>query len=146
MRLGTHNSKDTSSPTGKPIFPVAFNAYSKFFLYEGRPNIKYDFWTEKQRERAEELGHKKIIENINILPHGGGYALNLPYTDVDYTILNGEIYYKLFNPLMEGSFRTNSARYLEYEYRNPDYVLPMVDRFELGEKMATFVPEEILKL
>ncbi|MFW6117785.1 MAG: hypothetical protein ACOC6G_04285, partial [Thermoproteota archaeon] len=101
MRLGTHNSQDTSSPTGKPIFPIAFNAYSKFFLYEGRPNIKYDFWTEKQRERAEELGHKKIIENINILPHGGGYALNLPYSDVDYTILNGEIYYKLFNPLME---------------------------------------------
>lgn len=145
MRLGIHNSTDAST-CGKPIFPIGLNAYSPIFLYEGLENIKKKFWTVGQLERAEEQNHTKIIENINILPHGGGYSLNLPYTDVNYEIEGDEILYVLSDPMIRGSLTFFEPGYIEYKYRSPNEILPQIRRFELGEKIAMFSPLKIFKI
>ncbi|UCE13802.1 MAG: hypothetical protein JSV04_01180, partial [Candidatus Heimdallarchaeota archaeon] len=71
MRLGLYNSLNQTGEKNLPLFPLAFNGYSFIYLYEGQPNIKDQYWTNNQYNRAKELGHEDFIKQANILPHGG---------------------------------------------------------------------------
>ena len=101
MRLGLYNTLDKSGIGKKPLFPIGFNAYSFIYLYEGSPNVNPMFWTGEQFDRAKEKNHTSILSNINLLPHGGGYELNLPYSTVKTVNRNNKFYFNLQDSPME---------------------------------------------
>jgi hypothetical protein len=145
MRLGLYNTCDNSGIGKKALFPIGFNAYSFIYLYEGFPNILPQFWTGEQADRAKGKNHTPILSNINLLPHGGGYKLNLPYSTVMTLIRNNEYYFHLQNSPMESQMLIQNIESLEYGYRGPNSVLPIVDRFKLGKRVARFVPIQVIK-
>ena len=145
MRLGLYNSLDRTGDKEKPIFPLGFNGYSFIYLYEGLPNIKKEHWSFSYVERAEKFNHKSIIKNINILPHGGGYKLLYPFSQVKTYVHNAEYYFNLFHAPMESRMLIQNVESLEYGYRGPNEVLPIVERFDMGKRVARFVPIQVIK-
>ncbi|MHA2052472.1 MAG: hypothetical protein ACW99F_02630 [Candidatus Hodarchaeales archaeon] len=145
MRLGLYNTLDNSGIGNKPLFPIGFNAYSFIYLYEGLPNILPKFWTGEQKDRAESKNHSRILSKINLLPHGGGYKLNLPYSNVTTMNQENEYYFKLSDSPMETQMFIQNIESLEYGYRGPNSVLPLVDEFNLGKRVARFVPIRVIK-
>ncbi len=145
MRLGLYNSLDKTGDKNLPFFPLGFNGYSFIYLYEGCSNIKEPYWTNLQVEKAEKYNHRSIIENINILPHGGGYKLFFPFSHVKTHVHNMEYYFELSHALMESRMFIQNVESLEYGYRGPTEVLPFVEKFDLGQRVARFVPIQVIK-
>ncbi len=145
MRLGLYNSLDTTGDTPLPLFPIGFNAYSFIYLYEGEPNIDTKYWTGVQLQQSEEKDHTSILKGVNILPHGGGYKLHFPFYDVKTLIHNNEYYFELSQAPMQSRMIIQNVESLEYGYRGPSEVLPVVERLELGRKVAQFVPVQVIK-
>ncbi|WP_455139701.1 hypothetical protein [Candidatus Hodarchaeum mangrovi] len=146
MRLGLSNSLHQSGDKNLRLFPLGFNGYSFIYLYEGLRNIKKNHWTVKQLERAQSYGHEEFIQNANILPHGGGYKLLYPYSDVEKIIFNNKIFFRLSNAPMKSCLIIQDIEALEYGYRGSNEILPMIERLELGKRIARFTPEIVIKL
>ena len=145
MRLGLYNSMNKSGDKNIPLFPLAFNGYSFIYLYEGQSNINRRHWTNNQFNRAKDMGHDDFLKQANILPHGGGYKLLYPFSTVKSIVLNGINYFELLDAPMESQLLIQNIEALEYGYRGPTEILPLVDRLELGERVARFVPTQIIK-
>ena len=124
---------------------IGFNGYSFIYLYEGQPNIKKSHWTINQYERAKEKDHINFLKNSNFLPHGGGYKLLYPFSLAKTVILNEEIYFELSDAPMQSAMLIKNIEALEYGYRGPGEVIPLVDRLELGKRIAKFVPIQVIK-
>ncbi|MHA1214661.1 MAG: hypothetical protein ACTSPG_05155 [Candidatus Hodarchaeales archaeon] len=145
MRLGLSDSTVKSGEKMLNLFPMGFNGYSYIYLYQGLPNIKQEHWSVSQLERAQELGHKNFLDNANIIPHGGGYKLNYPYSAVRTVNIVDEIYFQLYDAPMKSELIIQDIQSLEYGYRGPGEVLPLVDKLELGKRIARFIPELVVK-
>jgi hypothetical protein len=145
MRLGLYNSMKETGIRKIPIFPLGFNANSFVYLYEGQSNIKERHWTKNQTDRAKQHNHTEFLKKINLLPHGGGYALNYQYSKVNTEIINNNLYFRMQDAPMEGSMLIQDVEALEYKYRGPGEILSLVDRLELGKRIARFFPVHILK-
>ncbi|MFX1518209.1 MAG: hypothetical protein ACFFC6_18075 [Promethearchaeota archaeon] len=145
MRLGLYNSLDRTGEKNIPIFPLAFNGYSFIYLYEGLPNINEQHWTNKQYQQAKNMRQVDFLKQVNLLPHGGGYSLNYPFSIVRSVVFDGIIYFELFDAPMESKLLVQNIEALEYGYRGPTEILPLVDRFELGKRVARFVPTQVIK-
>ncbi|UCG90155.1 MAG: hypothetical protein JSU57_00070 [Candidatus Heimdallarchaeota archaeon] len=145
MRLGLYNSVDQTGEKNIPIFPLAFNGYSFIYLYEGQPNINIRHWTNNQYKRAMDMGHDDFLKQANLLPHGGGYSLMYPFSTVRSVMLDGVIYFELLDAPMESQMLIQNIEALEYGYRDPTEILPLVDRLELGKRVARFVPTQVIK-
>ncbi len=145
MRLGLYNSLDTTGDFSLPIFPIGFNGYSFIYLYEGMPNINHDFLTGSQLKQAEEKGHTSILNKINILPHGGGYKLLYPFIEVKTLIHNDEYYFEMSQAPMQSRMIIQNVESLEYGYRGPSEVLPIVENLNMGKKVARFTPVQVIK-
>jgi len=145
MRLGLYNTLIKTGENPVPLFPIGFNAYSFIYLYEGLPNVKRKHWTIKQLEQAKDGKHKDILDNINLLPHGGGYKLIYPFDKADTVIHKDEYYYELSQAPVESRMLIQDVDALEYGYRSQFEVLPLVDRLELGKLTARFVPTHVIK-
>ncbi|MFX0014748.1 MAG: hypothetical protein ACFFB2_00890 [Promethearchaeota archaeon] len=146
MRLGLYNSIDPTGEKTIPVFPLAFNGYSFIYLYEGLPNVKRQYWTENQYERAKNMGHVDFLKKANLLPHGGGYSLNYPFSTVKSLVFDGVIYFELFDAAMAKShLLIKNIEALEYGYRGPTEILPLVDQLEFGKRVAQFVPITVIK-
>jgi hypothetical protein len=145
MRLGLYNTLDSTGDHSIPLFPIGFNAYSFIYLYEGFSNIKQKLWTGYQLEQAQDSNHTHILNKINILPHGGGYKLAYPFSKVKTILYKNEYYYELSQAPMESCMLIKDVNALEYGYRGPSEVLPLVERLELGKIAARFVPIRVIK-
>jgi hypothetical protein len=145
MRLGLYNSRNKSGEKNLPLFPIGFNGYSFIYLYEGCSNIKEKFWTQNQSQRAKDKGHVNFIRSAQLLPHGGGYKLILPFSAVKSLIFGGNSYFDLYDAPMESRMLIQDVEALEFGYRGPQEVLPLVDRLELGKRVARFIPIQVIK-
>lgn len=145
MRLGLYNSLDATGEIPLPLFPIGFNGYSFIYLYEGKPNIKTKYWTGVQTQQAKEKDHTSILNKINILPHGGGYKLLYPYSEVKTLVHEREFYFELSQAPMQSRLLIQNVESLEYGYRGSSEVLPVVERLELGKQVARFVPVQVIK-
>lgn len=145
MRLGLYNTNSKSGEKDLPLFPLGFNGYSFIYLYEGLSNIKRTHWTNNQFDRARNNGHIDFLISSNFLPHGGGYKLLYPYTALKPLIFNGQIYFELYDAPMKSKMIIQNIEALEYGYRGPGEILPLVDRLELGTRVARFVPVQVIK-
>lgn len=145
MRLGLYNTLNKSGKNNLPLFPLAFNGYSFIYLYEGQPNIKKRHWTNNQYERAKDLAHDGYLKQANFLPHGGGYELIYPYSSVSSVVIDGIIYYKMHDAPTESKMLIQNIEALEYGYRGPTEILPLVDRLGLGKRVARFTPTQVIK-
>ncbi|MHA1975508.1 MAG: hypothetical protein ACW98F_02870 [Candidatus Hodarchaeales archaeon] len=145
MRLGLYNSLDATGDARLPLFPIGFNGYSFIYLYEGKPNVNPEFMTGVQLKQSEERDHTSILKKINILPHGGGYKLLYPFIDVKTLIHNNEYYFELFQAPMQSRMIIQNVESLEYGYRGPSEVLPVIEKINLGKSVARFVPVQIIK-
>ncbi|HIE34220.1 MAG TPA: hypothetical protein EYP86_03685 [Candidatus Altiarchaeales archaeon] len=83
-RLGCHDTRDRTYPKGDAIFPVALRWDHPVHIFKGYRNLsnevigRLDF-----DERVDRLGIRDELNNINILPHGGGYSINVQYSKID---------------------------------------------------------------
>jgi hypothetical protein len=145
MRLGLYNSSDQTGDHNLKFFPLAFNGYSFIYLYEGLTNIKNIHWTNNQHQRAKENDHDDFLKKANILPHGGGYKLLYPFSAIKSVVLDGRNYFNLFDAPMESQMLIQNIEALEYGYRAPTEILPLVDRLQLGKRVARFVPVRVIK-
>ncbi|MFX0123153.1 MAG: hypothetical protein ACFFAE_05905, partial [Candidatus Hodarchaeota archaeon] len=145
MRLGLYNSLNKTGEKKLPFFPLAFNGYSFIYLYEGQPNIKQKHWTNNQHQRAKKKAHDDFLRNVNILPHGGGYKLMYPFSRVRSVVFDKSNYFELLEAPMESQMLIQNIEALEYGYRGPTEILPLVDRLELGRRVARFVPTQVIK-
>ena len=145
MRLGLYNSLNKTGERNLPFFPLAFNGYSFIYLYEGQPNIKKEHWTNYQYQRAKAMTHDDFLKQSNLLPHGGGYKLMYPFSRVRSVVFDKAIYFELLDAPMESQMLIQNIEALEYGYRDPTEILPLVDRFELGKRVARFIPVKVIK-
>ena len=145
MRLGLYNSLNKTGEKDLPFFPLAFNGYSFIYLYEGQSNIKEKYWSNYQYQRAKERGHDVFLKQANILPHGGGYKLMYPFSKVKSIVFDKKSYFELLDAPMESQMLIQNIEALEYGYRGPTEILPLVDRFELGKRVARFIPVQVIK-
>ncbi len=80
-RLGCY---DTKGGNGDLLFPVALRWDCPTYVLRGRKNISEEVMHRLEfEERAEKLGLKDELGEINVLPHGGGYELELSYEEMD---------------------------------------------------------------
>ncbi|UCG03097.1 MAG: hypothetical protein JSW11_03725 [Candidatus Heimdallarchaeota archaeon] len=145
MRLGLYNSLNKTGERNVPLFPLAFNGYSFIYLYEGQPNLKKKYWTNNQHQRAKNMAHDDFLKQANILPHGGGYKLMYPFSRVRPVVFDKNNYFELLDAPMESRMIIQNIEALEYGYRGPTEILPLVDRLELGKRVARFVPVQVIK-
>jgi hypothetical protein len=83
VRLGCHDTLDESYPKGDALFPIALRWDHPVYLFRGKENLSDDVLGMTGFDsRAEELGLLDGLRNINILPHGGGYRVNLQYSKI----------------------------------------------------------------
>ncbi len=145
MRLGLYSTLDSTGDASLPLFPIGFNGYSYIYLYEGNSNINSKYWTNAQLKQSEENGHTSILEKSNILPHGGGYKLLYPFNDVKTLVHKNEFYFELFQAPIQSRMVIQNVESLEYGYRGPSEVLPLVERLNLGKEVARFKPVQVIK-
>jgi len=145
MRLGLYNTQSKSGSSNLSLFPLGFNGYSSIYLYEGLENIKDQFWNQKEIDKAKELNHLNFIRRANIMPHGGGYKLFYPHKKVRSVYYENQIFFELFDSDVQSKLLIQDIEALEYGYRVPEDIIPLVDKYELGRQIATFSPEYVIK-
>ncbi len=145
MRLGLYDTLSKSGDMNLPLFPLGFNGYSTIYLYEGLANISDVHWSKSEIEKANNLNHVDFIRRANILPHGGGYKLDYPYRSVKSKYYENQIFFELFDPDVRSKLLIQDIEALEYGYRQPEEIIPLVDRYDLGKQIATFSPEYVIK-
>jgi hypothetical protein len=136
VRLGVYDSTENSTcPSNTPLFPLALRWDIPVYLMRGFQNLSPGVMAQLGfLGRAEELGITDLMENMNILPHGGGYELVKPLRELEdvhrtkrglYRIVaKGERPLVFLNP-----------RGLPYTYRG-EVVLRAAEEHGLGESMA----------
>ena len=147
MYLGSNCTDLSCEFITSNIFPTTLRADIAAYLFKGKKNFtettlkNLDFL-----ERAEILGLKELLLNINILPHGGGYSFPDIRKVIDTLEYNDQRYFVT-------SLKTNSNRLkiirnmreLQFEYRGRDIVLKTL-QLDLGEIVARLNPLFSLKL
>ena len=84
VRLGCHDTMDNSYPPGEALFPVALRWDIPLYIFRGKQNLseevigRLDFG-----KRAEDIGLTDELKKVNILPHGGGYKIDLNYSKIE---------------------------------------------------------------
>lgn len=141
MRLGLYDSTDASTcPNGEPIFPVALRWDLPAYLVRGKPNLNRE-----QIERKKGLikrGFAPFLEQINILPHGGGYAL--PRYMEDCEVIRREEARLFQFSKGDGSFLMADPSAIPFRYRGLKVYQRTIE-LELGEPVATLQPVYTLK-
>ena len=111
-------------------------------------------------ERAQENGCLHDIMNVNILPHGGGYLVQLPYTKIDIissSIGNSFVLHGV-KPVSKvdditthggvsefGKMIISNPRELPYTYRG-ESVIRETMAYDLGTQVAKLQPIMTLKI
>ncbi|KXB06607.1 hypothetical protein AKJ51_03330, partial [candidate division MSBL1 archaeon SCGC-AAA382A20] len=96
-RLGCYDTMDGSG--GNHLFPLTLRWDTPVYIFKGESNLSEEVL---QRlgflERAERLGLEEDLKKINILPHGGGYKIELDYQNIEVTNTELGNVFTLSNP------------------------------------------------
>lgn len=147
MRLGCYRA------SGGSLLPVALRWDLPVYVMRGRENLSPEILEKLGfQRRAEKLGLAEELEHINILPHGGGYRLPIPYTQLKVHGSDGMRYFSLQEPgdgeggiSRYGRIIFTSARELPYDYRGKKVIRKTIE-YKLGEPAAKLQPRITLKV
>jgi hypothetical protein len=145
IRLGCYDTMDSS---GGNLFPVALRWDLPLYIMKGSPNLSREVIDRIGfTQRAERLGLLEELQNINILPHGGGYELSVPYAKVEVRGLEKNRYFTLKEPkiFMYGEITFTNPRELPFNYRGRDIIEKTME-YELGMPIAKLQPIETIKV
>lgn len=158
-RLGCYDTMDKSGKNR--LFPVALRWDCPVYVFKGEKNLSEKVLERMEfKERAKRLGVTEKIKNINILPHGGGYDVQLAYQNVDMINTKFGNVYELSNPepadrvseikidsgITEfGKMTVTNPHELPYSYRGKEVVRKTME-LELSEIAAKLKPITTLKM
>jgi hypothetical protein len=151
MRLGCYDTKDKSG--GSDLFPITLRWDIPVYIMRGNSNLSLEVIDRMGfRERAERLELLEELRNINILPHGGGYEIKVPYTEVEvvwqdndrfFILKEGNTNQKIISHYGEITFI--SPRELPFTYRGKDVIEKTLE-YDLGRPMVKLQPLITLKV
>lgn len=82
IRLGCYDTMD-KSPKDKSLFPVALRWDHPVYIFKGKKNLSDEVTGRLGFDnRVDEIGVRQGLNRVNILPHGGGYKLEIDYTKI----------------------------------------------------------------
>lgn len=147
IRLGCYRSNS------KNLFPVALRWDLPVYIMRGMQNLSPDIIKKLNfNKMARRLGLLNALKNINILPHGGGYRLLIPYTDLKVYRVKGMQYFALKEPgrgsgeiSRYGRIIFSSPKELPYDYRGKNVIGKTIE-YKLGEPVAKLQPIITLKV
>jgi len=139
MYLGAHNSLEDC------LLPITLKADSPAYITRGllnftREQIEENGWT----RRASNRGLTSILKHANLMPHGGGYALN-GLLNVKKVIMKGNN--RRFVCTMENkesTFTISNTNALEFHYRGKR-VAEKSFKLGLAEQVALLEPYFVIK-
>lgn len=83
IRLGCYDTMDKSFK-GNALFPVALRWDHPVYIFKGKENLSDEVIGRLGFDgRVDNLGIRRGLNRINILPHGGGYKLEINYTKIN---------------------------------------------------------------
>lgn len=130
IRLGLYDC-------GEDYFPISLRPDLPIYIVEGKKNIKRDILKEKG------IGEKKWLENINILPHGGGYTFNLSQNGIDLIKKDGNRFYRVNFDGRDYIFSNPST--LPYSYRGKE-VIEKIKQWDLGKPLVKMKQKYTVKV
>ncbi len=161
IRLGVHDSMDESYPPGEAIFPVALRWDLPLHIFKGRRNLSEEVVKRASfYERAEETGSMGDLMDVNILPHGGGYHIQIPYTKIKtiHTSIGNSFILHGVKPASKvddmtakgdmsefGTMIISNPRELPYIYRG-ESVIRQIMTYDLGTEVAKLQPMMTVKI
>lgn len=163
-RLGCHNTLNgccSSSGDCDCIFPIALRWDHPVYLFKGKRNLSDEAIAMAGfRERAEALGLLDGLRNINILPHGGGYRINLQYSSIKIVRTDAGNHFVLsdvkpisrIDEIMKkkrvsslGEMIVMNPRELPFDYRGRSVVQKVLE-YDLATPVAKLQPLMTLKV
>ena len=122
---------------GRPQYvPICFDEEEPVYLVKGKRNVNRNIWPEDYKKRVYEKGFDRLIEQINILPHGGGE------TKDDYLFDNLRIDLSSQEIILEGNGEIkrikDPSKELGRRFRKPEEVIPQIETFGLGKIVGKF--------
>jgi len=161
IRLGVHDSMDESYQPGEAIFPVALRWDLPLHIFKGKKSLSEEVVKRAGfYERANETGSMKDLMDVNILPHGGGYQLQLPYTKIKtmQTSMGNSFILDGMKPASNvdemtpkksisefGTMIISNPRELPYTYRG-ESVIREIMAYDLGTEVAKLQPMMTIKI
>lgn len=154
VRLGCHKTMDGKNPD--TLYPLALRWDLPVQIFRGKKNLTDDVISRVGfRERAERVGMIDKLRNINILPHGGGYRIDLPYTKIrvinsrigNNFVLSGAKPVSKAEDIARGKPDVSSfgemvimnPHILPYDYRGKGVIRKLME-FDLGTPVAKLQP------
>jgi len=83
IRLGCHDTMDRSYPRGEALFPVALRWDVPMYIFKGKENLSDEVICRTGLHEKAEDNMIEELKKVNILPHGGGYRIDLEYTNIE---------------------------------------------------------------
>jgi len=162
VRLGCYDTLDISCLEGKALFPVALRWDLPVYIFKGKENLSDDVIGRLGfDERAKNLGLYEELKKTNILPHGGGYAIKLPYTKIkvvrtnignSFILMGAKPVSKIDDIPSSDEYLTKfgkmivtNTRELPYDYRGMR-IIEKVMEYDLGDPVAKLQPLMTLKI
>jgi len=147
MYLGSNCTEINNKLITSNIFPTALRADISCYLFKGKKNLSHTVLRNLNfLKRAERLEVRDLLENINILPHGGGYAFPditriqkvIEYKDQRYFVCN-------LKSNVERKEIIRNVNEIQFSYRGRSVILKTL-QLDLGEIIARLNPIFSLKL
>jgi hypothetical protein len=157
VRLGCYDTMQKNNGKGGLLYPVALRWDLPLYVFKGRENLSEEVIARVGfKERAESLGIMDQLKGVNILPHGGGYKVDVEYTKISvvdsgkgrHFILKGAKPASSVSEMIETSQRGVSGfgemvimnpRELPYDYRGMSVVEKTME-YGLGSPVAKLQP------
>jgi len=162
IRLGCYDSMQKTGK-GKTLFPVALRWDMPVYIFKGRKNLSEEVIGRLGfTGRARELGLLDTLKETNILPHGGGYKVDVEYTKIsvvqaesgNHFVLHGAKPASRVSEMIEtakkgvssfGEMVIMNPRELPYDYRGLAVVEKTME-YSLGDPVAKMQPLMTLKI
>lgn len=149
IRLGCFNTLDEDNRA--KLFPITLRWDVPVYVFQGRGNLSKEIISRLGfMERAERLGLVEELEGINILPHGGGYRIDLPYSEIN--VIESEDKHGKRYFMMKGTGRQKlggmmvvNPRELPYTYRGIE-IVRKIRECNLAKPAAKLKPILTLKI
>jgi len=163
MRLGCYDTMQPSMDGKETLFPVALRWDIPVYVFKGKKNLSEEVLGRVGfTKRSEELGMLDQLKETNILPHGGGYKVDIEYTKIsvvnnefgNHFVLSGAKPASKVSEMVEnqkrgvssfGEMVIMSPRELPYDYRGLSVVQKTME-YDLGAPVAKLQPLITLKV
>jgi hypothetical protein len=147
IRLGCYDTRDGE------LFPIALRWDMPVYIMRGNPNLSIDVISRMGfKDRAEKTGLLEELKEVNILPHGGGYKISIPYNEVRVVQKKESRFFILKESKTKkkiisryGEIIFTNPRELPYDYRGR-HVIEKTLEYDLGKPMAKLQPVATLKV